>query len=292
MAAGKALDEHAQELERLLLVANLSIDAGDQEGAVVAITAFAKIAFSIVPFRPEKLLDGWELLLRRWLLGEPVSEVSSGDNDQSVQFIEQAFVYNLPWAMEAVRVRAEAHEDLFSDEVKLPDYPRAYAVAALETGTLVVAAAMLIQAGFGSRLAAIQAVTSTGAKFDSMQDLMAWMGSDEVQTLSAAPNWPTPESHVLWLDFQGPGGAHTVQTWAATEYTSGITWQGVPMPPGTPLRLGGGVGKERSVFTADFREVGTIGWTPSSKGLILATSTSDLGKVALEFLGPGKVDRG
>lgn len=292
MAAGKALDEHAQELERLLLLANLSIDAGDQEGAVVAITAFAKIAFSIVPFRPEKLLDGWELLLRRWLLGEPVSEVSSGDNDQSVQFIEQAFVYNLPWAMEAVRVRAEAHEDLFSDEVKLSDYPRAYAVAALETGTLVVAAAMLIQAGFGSRLAAIQAVTSTGAKFDSMRDLMAWMSSDEVQTLSAAPNWPTPESHVLWIDFQGPSGAQTVQAWATTEYTSGITWQGVPMPPGTPLRLGGGAGKERSVFTADFREVGTIGWTPSSKGLILATSTSDLGKFALEYLGPGNVDRG
>lgn len=54
-----------------------------------------------------------------------MSGAPSGDNDQSVQFIEQAFVYNLPWAMEAVRVRAEAHEDLFSDEVKLSDYPRA-----------------------------------------------------------------------------------------------------------------------------------------------------------------------
>ena len=215
-----------------------------------------------------------------------------GDNDQSVQFIEQAFVYNLPWAMEAVRVRAEAHEDLFSDEVKLSDYPRAHAVAALETGTLVVAAAILIQAGFGSRLAAIQAVTSTGANFDSMRGLMAWLASEEVQALSAAPNWPTPESHALWLDFHGPGGAQAVQAWAATEYTSPITWQGVPMPPGTPLRLGGGPGKERSVFTADFREVGTLGWTPSSMGLIVATSTNDLGKFSLEYLGPGNVNRG
>ena len=209
-----------------------------------------------------------------------------------VQFIEQAFVYNLPWAMEAVRVRAEAHEDLFSDEVKLSDYPRAHAVAALETGTLVVAAAILIQAGFGSRLAAIQAVTSTGANFDSMRGLMAWLASEEVQALSAAPNWPTPESHALWLDFHGPGGAQAVQAWAATEYTSPITWQGVPMPPGTPLRLGGGPGKERSVFTADFREVGTLGWTPSSMGLIVATSTNDLGKFSLEYLGPGNVNRG
>ena len=221
-----------------------------------------------------------------------MSGAPSGANDQSVQFIEQAFVYNLPWAMEAVRVRAEAHEDLFSDEVKLSDYPRAHAVAALETGTLVVAAAILIQAGFGSRLAAIQAVTSTGANFDSMRGLMAWLASEEVQALSAAPNWPTPESHALWLDFHGPGGAQAVQAWAATEYTSPITWQGVPMPPGTPLRLGGGPGKERSVFTADFREVGTLGWTPSSMGLIVATSTNDLGKFSLEYLGPGNVNRG
>ena len=221
-----------------------------------------------------------------------MSGAPSGDNDQSVQFIEQAFVYNLPWAMEAVRVRAEAHEDLFSDEVKLSDYPRAHAVAALETGTLVVAAAILIQAGFGSRLAAIQAVTSTGANFDSMRGLMAWLASEEVQALSAAPNWPTPKSHALWLDFHGPGGAQAVQAWAATEYTSPITWQGVPMPPGTPLRLGGGPGKERSVFTADFREVGTLGWTPSSMGLIVATSTNDLGKFSLEYLGPGNVNRG
>lgn len=291
LAAGKALDERAPELERLLLVANVNIDLGDQDQAVAAITAFAEIAFDIVPFRPERLLDGWRPLLRRWLLGEPVSETSSRDNDESVQFIEQAFVYNLPWAMEAVRVRAEAYEDLFSDEVKLSDYTRAPAVAALETGTLVVAAAILIQAGFGSRLAAIQAVTSTGANFYSMPGLRAWLASDEVQTLSAAPNWPTSESHVLWLDFHGPGGAQAVQAWAATEYTSGITWQGVPMSPGTPLRLGGGAGKERSVFTADFREVGTLGWTPSSKGLIVATSTGDLDKFTLEYLGPGKVNR-
>ena len=292
LAAGKALDARSPELERLLLAANVNIGLGDQEEAVAAITAFAEIAFDIVPFRPEKLIDGWKPLLRRWLLGEPVSEASSRGNDESVQFIEQAFIYNLPWAMEAVRVRAEAHEDLFSDEVKLSDYPRAHAVAALETGTLVVPAAILIQAGFGSRQAAIQAVTSTGANFDSMRGLMAWLASDEVQALSASPNWPTPESHALWLDFHGPGGAQAVQAWAATEYTSPIAWQGVPMPPGTPLRLGGGTGKERSVFTADFREIGTLGWTPSSKGLIVATSTSDLGKFDLEYLGPGNVDRG
>jgi len=293
LAAGQALDEHAPRLESLLLQANVSIDGGDQEEAVAAITAFADIAFGISPFRPEKPLAGWQQLLRRWLLGEPVSERASGDNDLSVQFIEQAFVYNLPWAMEAVRVRAQAHEDPLSDDlIQLSDFSRAYGVAALETGTLVVAASILIQAGFGSRLGAIEAVTSTGADFDSMGGMRAWLASDEVRALSTSPGWPTPQSHALWVDFQGPGGAQAVQEWSATEHTSTIAWQGAPVPPGTPLRLGGGPGKERSVFTADFQEVATLAWTPGVQGVIVATSTDDPGKLAVEYLGPGVVGRG
>lgn len=290
LAAGKALDERAAELERLLLTANVNIEIGEQEGAVEAITTFAEIVFDVAPFKPERLIVDWRPLLRLWLLGQTVSDAFPGDNDEAIQFIEQAFVYNLPWAMEAVRVRAEAHESVSSDEVKLSDYPRAHAVTALETGTLSIAAATLIQAGFGSRLGAIRAVEATAATFDSMSGLMAWLASDEVSALSAGPDWPTPESRALWLEFNGPSGAQATQVWTATEYTSGITWFGVPMPPGTPLRLGGGPGKERSVFTADFREVGSLGWTPSAHGLIVASATGDSSKFALEYMGPGKVN--
>lgn len=289
--AGQALDERASELEQLLLKANMNIGLGADDEAIAAITAFAEVVFDIAPFKPEKLIASWKSLLRRWLLGQAVADASSRDNDETIQFIEQAFVYNLPWAMEAVRVRAEAHEDLFSDEVKLSEYPRAHAVAAVEAGTLSVAAATLIKAGFGSRLGAIQAVTSTGASFDSMRGLMIWLASDEVAGLSAAPDWPTPESHALWDEFNSPDGAQATQAWSATEYTSNITWHGDPMPPGTPLRLGGGPGQERSVLTADFQEVGMLRWTPSAKGLIVATATADIGKFDLEYLGPGEVTR-
>jgi superfamily II DNA/RNA helicase len=289
--AGQALDERALELERLLLAANVNVDLNDEDEAIAAITAFAEIVFDIAPFKPEILIASWKSLLRRWLLGQPVADASSRDNDEAIQFIERAFVYSLPWAMEAVRVQAEAHEDTFSDEVKLSEYPQAHAVAAVEVGTLSVAAATLIKAGFSSRLGAIQAVTSTEASFDSMRGLMAWLESDEVVALSAAPDWPTPESHALWVEFNGPDGAQATQAWDATKYTSNITWHGVPMPPGTPLRLGGGPGQERSVLTADFQEVGMLRWTPSAKGLIVATATADIGKFDLEYLGPGKVTR-
>jgi hypothetical protein len=217
-----------------------------------------------------------------------VTDVLAGDSDAAISFIEHAFVYNLPWAMEAVRVRAVAHEDPFSDQPKLSDYSRAHAVAALETGTLSIPAAILIQAGFASRLAAIRAVEDTAASFDSMSALMEWLALDEVKSLSAYPSWPTPESHQLWLDFSGPTISQTLKKWTAKVYHGSVIWHDVPMPSGTPLRLGGGPGKERSVFTADYKEVGVLTWTPNPKaaGVIVATSNGAPDKFVFEYTGP------
>lgn len=289
-ATGMALDSRAAELERLLLSANVFIGTGAQEEAIAAIGAFAKIVFLIPPFTPQNLIANWEEVLRLWLLGEPITDLLA-DRDEAVEFIEKAFVYNLPWAMEAVRVRAAVHEDPFSEDVKLSDYPRAHAVAALECGTLSVAAATLIQAGFASRLAAIRAVSETHATFDSLDALTAWLESGEIKALSTKLDWPTPDTHALWVDFIDPGIINGTKTWKSTLYTSPVVWSGAPMPPGAALRLGGGPGRERTVFSADFKEVGTIGWSPSTAavGLVVATATGDSAKFAFEYIGPDDV---
>ncbi len=291
LAVGQELDAMASDLERLLLAANLSVRSGNVSDAVAEITQFAAIAFEISPFKPEKLISEWRGLLADWLLGKTVAFQSSKEGDEAIQFIEQAFVYNLPWAMEAVRVRAEAHEDPGSNEAKLLDSSRAYAVAAVETGTLSVPAAMLIRAGFGSRLGAVEAVVSTAASFSSGKGLKAWLSSDIVKVLSATIDWPTPESHALWRDFCDRGGTEAIPAWDATEYTSNIIWDGYPLPPGTPLRIGGGPGKERYVYSADFHKVGSLRWTPTTHGVIVATASEDQGKLDLEYLGPGHVKK-
>jgi hypothetical protein len=102
-----------------------------------------------------------------------------------------------------------------------------------------------------------------------MRGLVGWLASADVVASLSAPDWPTPQSQPLWLDLKGPCGAQASQAWAAIDYTSGITWRSASVQLGTALRLGGGPGKERSVFTADSREVGTIGWTPSAQGLMV-----------------------
>lgn len=288
LATGQALDNKAEELEYLLLRANMSVDEGEVDRAIEAIVGFADIAFKIPPFKPKALPVDWKQILELWLRGVPVPNIGIDDPDDAVSLIEHAFVYNLPWAMEAVRVRAEAHRDPFSEDVTLASYGSANAVAAVETGTLSVAASILIKAGFASRLGAIHAVGAAAADFDSPAGMRTWLASAKVQALRANPAWPTMESHELWVEFTATHGAGYTAPWSATAYTGPVTWHGVPMPPGTPLRLGGGPGKEDAIYTADFKEVGKIGYAFNrhAVGLTVATATGAVDKIHFEYVGP------
>jgi len=291
LATGKELDSKAVELEPLLLQANVAIGNSNEDMAIEAIIAFAEIAFKITPFTPKRLIENWKEVLSLWLKGQPVTSLQNdegNDGDEAVSFIEHAFIYNLPWAMEAVRVRAVAHEDLLSDEVNLSAYPRANAVAALETGTLSIAAAVLIQAGFASRLASIKAVKDTGATFDSLATLRRWLRSPQVRDKSKSPGWPTPETHLLWLDFLAPGGTLMSKPWTSEEYDWPVKWHGAPPDEGTALRIGGGPGKEHVVYSADLTELGALTHKPEPDivGVVIATASSSPNKLWIEYIGP------
>jgi superfamily II DNA/RNA helicase len=293
LATGKELDAQANELEALLLQANIAIDMGDEDLAIQAISAFAEIAFQILPFGPKSLITNWKEVLELWLKGLPLTNlIEDGDNgDKAVSFIEHVFVYNLPWAMEAVRVRADAHKDALSEEMELSDYPHPHAVVALETGTLSVAAATLIQAGFASRLAAIKAVRDTAASFNSMSGLIAWLQSDEIASLSENLDWPTSESHQLWLDFVSPSGAMSIKPWKVEDYWWPIKWHGEVPDAGTALRIGSGPGREQVVFSSDFEELGVLQYNRNAEavGVFVATASDMPDKISLEYIGPDEL---
>lgn len=290
LATGQALDKKAQELDQLLLQANEATGSGDHDRAVVSIVDFADIAFKISPFTPNKLPSNWKHILERWLRGYPVPEMGVDDPNDAVSLIEHAFVYNLPWAMEAVRVRAEAHHDPdpFSEEATLADYAGAPAVAAVETGTLLASASTLIKAGFASRLGAISAVVETGASFDSPAGMRRWLAMPDVRARRDHFDWPTDESHELWREFTAPQGGGRLAAWDSLGYNGSVAWFGVPPPPGTALRLGGGPGEEDTVFSADFKRVGKVRYpfNREAVGLTIATANGSNDSIDIEYLGP------
>jgi superfamily II DNA/RNA helicase len=285
---GRALDDRALNLNDLLVRANAAVLAGDEAAATETITQFAQIVFDIPPFQPEPLPDNWRAILSLWLRGLPLAEELAGQGAEALQFIEGGLVYRLPWAMEAVRVRAGANGDAIGlDQVPLEAYELGVAVAAVETGTLNRSATLLIQAGFSSRMAAIQAVMDTAAQFANGFELREWLDSPDLNALTDGGDWPTPETSGIWRAFKATFRPMETAIWNKQEFEVPATWLGQPPNPGTPVRIHDRPG-ETLVLSAPCDLIGSldVALNPSRQGLIRGSVSADRTGVLVSYIGP------
>lgn len=286
LTTGHALDAIAADANILLVQANGGILDGDAEAAIMAITSIAERVFAFYPFRPDPMPANWRDILRTWLLGQPLAAIAAGQESETLQFIEGGIVYRLPWAMEAIRVRAAANGDTIGGFL-LDDYELGLAVLAVETGTLNRSASILIQAGFNSRLAAIKAVTDTGATFPTGQELRQWLNSEAVAAWSAQPDWPTAETKAMWTEFVQSFSPRENRTWADRRYWANVAWLSAPPPPDTPVQVHHW-GGQPCVLSADGTPLGTVQAALNSgrAGLMRAQVSQDVGRIDLTYLGP------
>ena len=288
LTAGQSLDGIAAQANSLLVDANAALLTGDAEAVIIAITGLAERVFGFYPFTPNPIPDNWRDLLRFWLLGEPLAALASGQESETLHFIEGGLVYRLPWAMEAVRVRAAANGDIVGEnDLALDEYELGLAVPAVETGTMNRSASILIQAGFNSRLAAIKAVTDTGATFTTGRELRAWLDSDAVAAWTAQPGWPTAETKTMWTNLVQSFVLHENRTWSERRYWSGVAWSGVAPQPGTPVQLHQANG-QWLVLADDGLPLGTLqaAINRNRLGLIHATVSEERDKIDLVYFGP------
>jgi hypothetical protein len=288
LATGEALDANAAELNELLVRANGAILVDDAEQAIASVSAFAQKVFAVSPFAPGDLPDDWPAILKAWLEGRALAPLAAGREDEVLKFVEQALVYKLPWAMEAVRVRGLAHSDVLEGGLSMEDVELGLAVGAVETGSLNVSAVMLMHAGFSSRLAAINAVSQTNADFTNMSELRAWLRGGAVASGRENPDWPTTASHGLWLQFIESMAPERRRTWASTEHEIDIEWDDIGPPVGTALRFVD-AGDETLVYSADFTPLGRLAIPLNADRLGLAlASVGWLGDtVDVRYVGPG-----
>jgi hypothetical protein len=268
--------------------ANAALLGSDAEAAIAAITALAESLFAFYPFTPDPFPENWRAILRTWLLGQSLAETIAGQEGDGLRFIEGGLVYRLPWAMEALRVRASANADFVGQfGMTLDDYELGLAVPAVETGTMNRSASILIQAGFNSRLAAIKAANDTGAVFANRNELRDWLQSPMVATLSARPDWPTAQSKAMWLDFAQQFVTREERTWAERNYRANAQWYGVPAPPGAPLYLHNWNGQPL-ILSANGTALGILNHplSPDRRGVVRATASMEPGLLDLSYLGP------
>lgn len=289
LETGHALDAIAPIANNLLVTANAALQQSEFDQAVAAITELAEQAFVIQPFVPDKLPDNWRDILNGWLRGEPLAAVAAGQESETLQFVEGGLVYRLPWAMEAIRVRGIANGDQIGDfGLTLDIFELGFAVAAVETGTMNRSASALIQSGFNSRVAAIKAVTDTGATFTTMAELQIWLNSDIVRAFDALPNWPTAETRDLWTSFVRSFVPLQTRTWKARPYWAWAAWQPDYAPVvGAPLRLHHVDGQPR-ILSAEGSVVGLLqaALNPSRRGLTRVEVGAEANKVSISYFGP------
>jgi hypothetical protein len=190
--------------------------------------------------------------------------------------------------MEAIRVRAAANGDTVGVfDLLLEDHELGLAVPAVETGTLNRSASILVQAGFNSRLAAIKAVTDTGATFTTSLEFRQWLNSEAVAAWSALPDWPTPETKAIWMEFIQSFTPAEKCTWADRRYRANVAWLGAPPPPGTIVQVHQWAGQPR-LLSADGTPLGTVQakLNPLRAGLLRAQVAQDVSKIDITYLGP------
>jgi len=297
LTTGQQLDAASAQANQLLIEANGAILADDPERAITAITALAEIIFGIAPFTPDPFPDKWRDILGVWLRGEPIAEAGINVESDVLRFVENGLIYKLPWGMEAIRVRAHANADDVGGELgemTIDDFEVGLAVPAVETGTLNRCAAMLMQAGFTSRLAAIKAVTDTGAEFTNSFELNAWLNSDEVCALGEDANWPTPDSHMLWTEFTASYTPPERRIWSIRTGQFAVTWfEGIAPPePGTIVALHFTDDDNPLVMSAGFQLLGRldIALETAPSGLFHVKVAPDALHVDYTYYGPDDIE--
>ena len=274
---GVTLTEKAEELNRVLMASDSEFVEGNTEAAIAHTIEFAKIVFAVPPFDVEEFPLGWEVLVQQWILGYRIADIAGNIESEVVDFIERALVYKLVWALEAVRVRAIAAGEV--DELMF----NGYTAMAVETGSHLYSASLLIHCGLASRLAAIKAVTDETGNFSDTREMRRWVFSPSVKRRTQDQNWPTPETASLWREFVEGLNRPTVDKWEETEVNAQVTWFGPPLRAGTPVRVVGG----RKIFTVKWQPVGELRQGIQDTGGIFLAHVSNLGNsITGQYIGP------
>lgn len=289
LETGRQLDEHADVLEGHLQDAEQGMRDGMDQAVIDALVGFATIVFRIYPFAPRTLPDKWVDILSIWLHAEDVAEMVEGEATDTLEFIDDSLVYRLPWALEAVRVRARAHEAPTDGPSNSTPGDEGLLAAALETGTLNRSAALLMQSGFSSRTGALNAVALTDGTFNTMAELREWMNSEKVKEQAKYPQWPTAASHDLWGDFVQHSSETSETTWVHIVDSAAVTWlRGYQPGSGRPYRAVSLTDGETILVSADGRRVGALDepLNPSRRGLLTVTGSNVVDVVNLSYRGP------
>lgn len=247
--AGSELSRKSAHIIALIGQAEAAILEEEYETAADLLVVIADIVLEMPTFEPKTKLENWRDVLRHWVRGSALSAVS-GNPIEVARFIEDDVNYRLVWGMEAARVYEAAQGNADADTLS------GAAVTAIETGTFSRATAILIRSGFDHRIAAISAVTSTNAAFDSPAGMRQWIDNlGPVHALNS--DWPSPESRSAWESFVNRSRTRHSRRWRhQSKDVADVSWYGTVPDPGAWLRVTDAAPGKIKIWSTGFELLG------------------------------------
>ena len=279
--AGSNLSAISGHVVDLMSRAEVDLVNEDQIAATDRLVEIAAAVFGLDTFAPEVAVDDWSSVLRHWVQGLSLAELP-GDRVAIAQFIESDLVYRLVWGMEAARVFEAAQGNARAGALT------GSAVTVIKTGTWNRAASMLIRSGFDHRLAAMRAVVSTGADFDSAADMRRWINDLDPWYANDAA-WPSPESRPAWELFASHASLPSHRQWRrSTEDIDDVTWYGDVPDQRTWLRITDLDAETVQIWSTGFDLLGEAAarLNPERSGILRAQPLADSSGIRLLYRGP------
>lgn len=281
LEAGLAIDAIGDEVTELLSTADMAAESGDEKILEISLCRLAERLLTLRPFVPNKSIPiNWQEILTLWISGAEINTLS----DEHLNFIEDAFVYRLVWAMEALRNRRTSYG-------LSPYSAQGKAAAAVETGVPNFRMAMLIRAGLPSRRTAINAVTQGKAPFVNFSSMRDWLLSAEITEFSNSKVWPTADSAGLWNRFRREVLGNMAEKWTREMHSVSLQDEHNEVNKSGNSELRAEYNETAGVLeilTSDFQKIGEIKQIiPNAAKSILSARYSDANKtIEIERFGP------
>jgi hypothetical protein len=282
-AAGMFLDANAATLNKLLAAADKAVAETDILTLAAAVAEFAQIVFQVAPFAPRDIPPDWRKILLGWLEGSTIEPLVALFGPKVTSFIEDGLTFRLVWALEAVRVRAIAHEDEGSEELT------GRAAIAIETGMANISAALLIQAGLSSRVAALRVVTEGAGQFGTLSQMRNWLSSTAVELLSKSAEWPTGDTARLWQAFRASNHIRSSK-WSIREGKLAVAWRAGARPAvaANMMQVVHDDAGPTWVYSAQMERLGRLlrPFSHRPVGILAVTGLDASGRLSVQYTGP------
>jgi hypothetical protein len=249
--AGLAIDESLEELFALLAEGELALAEQQVDIVCDCVEAIAEIMFKIPPFSPSDLPPYWKEVIRGWLRGIAVAELSTHLGVDVNEFVQDAICYRLAWALEAIRVRIAAVNDESGLDGSL--------TAALEVGSLRIQEMLLVRAGLRSRTIAQLVVEQLQPSFQDFAEMKKWLLSEELRDTAADEAWPTADLAPEWKRFISSNSQPDDIQWSQTSRVYKVKWEHGSAPKsGDRVRLATDIAGITTIYNLELERIGVI----------------------------------